>query len=328
MNAFMRAGALSHMIIGHNDELAVNLPPDWLRELPLRGRLSIAEPMARHCSWRAGGAAERFFEPVDLADLVMFLRAAPPEETLTVMGLGSNLLVRDGGLRGTVIATAQAFDQITWRADHTVHAGAGVACAKVAKLAARRQLGGGEFLAGIPGTIGGALAMNAGAFGHEIWGLVAGVETINRRGEIQSRPASAFQAAYRQVAGLDQEWFVAGILRLTTDPTAAARVRSLLAQRGVQQPLGLPSCGSVFKNPPGDFAGRLIEAAGRKGARQGGAYVSPKHANFIINDGTATATDIEDLMLSLQQHVVQQFGVRLESEVRILGERAAPVATL
>ncbi|MSQ68200.1 MAG: UDP-N-acetylmuramate dehydrogenase [Gammaproteobacteria bacterium] len=306
-----------------NDSPTPATGPTWLRDLPLRGRVSVQEPMARHCSWRAGGAAERFFAPADLPDLAMFLRAAPPTEVLTAIGLGSNLLVRDGGLRGTVIAFSPACAGLAWHADHTVQVGAGVACAKVAKIAARRQLGGGEFLAGIPGTIGGALAMNAGAFGHAIWDLVEAVEIITRGGDLQRRPAAAFKAAYRQLDGLNQAWFVGAILRLDADAAAAGRVRALLAQRSAAQPLGLPSCGSVFKNPPGDFAGRLIEAAERKSARLGGAYVSPKHANFIINDGTASAADIEDLLLSVQASVAQRFGVCLESEVRIVGERVA-----
>ena len=293
--------------------------PDWLAGLVLRGTLRFSEPMARHCTWRTGGLAERFFEPADRDDLVAYLRAAPGTEALTWVGLGSNLLVRDGGLAGTVIATSGGLAGIEWLASDRLRVGAGAACAKVARLAAQRGLGGGEFLAGIPGTVGGALAMNAGAFGGEIWSLVEAVETLDRSGELRFREAASFAVGYRSVGLAADEWFVATTLRLTADEAAARKVRTLVARRNETQPLGLPSCGSTFKNPPGDFAGRLIEAAGLKGARCGGAYVSPKHANFIINDGSASAADIEALMEQVRNKVETCFGVLLESEVRVLG---------
>ena len=293
--------------------------PDWLAPLVLRGTLRFGEPMARHCTWRAGGLAERFFEPADLADLLAYLRAAPASEPLTWVGLGSNLLVRDGGIAGTVISTSGGLAAIEWLDDQRLRVGGGAACAKVARLAAQRGLGGGEFLAGIPGTVGGALAMNAGAYGGEIWSLVEAVETLDRSGRLQVREAAAFKVGYRSVTLGADEWFVAGTLRLMADDDAARKVRALVARRNETQPLGLPSCGSTFKNPPGDFAGRLIEAAGLKGARLGGAYVSPKHANFIINDGSASAADIENLMEQVRVTVRDRCGVLLESEVRVVG---------
>jgi len=294
----------------------------WFRELPVRGARREHESMARHCSWRAGGAADRWFEPADLADLVSFMRALPAGEPLLWLGLGSNLLVRDGGLRGTVIATGGGLATLAWRDARTLLAGCGVPCAKVAKRVAAARLGGGEFLAGIPGTIGGALAMNAGAFGGEIWPLVVEVDTIDRGGTLRRRAASEFRVSYRHVEAPAAEWYVAGTLRFAADAEqgAAERIRALLARRSETQPLGLPSCGSTFKNPDADFAGRLIEAAGMKGARRGGAYVSPKHANFIINDGTASAADIEGLMEEVRARVLATAGVRLEHEVRIVGE--------
>lgn len=294
----------------------------WFRDAPVRGERRRHESMARHCSWRAGGAAARWFEPADLDDLLRFLQAMPADEPMLWIGLGSNLLVRDGGWQGTVISTGGGLARTAWRDERVLHAGCGVACAKVARLAARAGLGGGEFLAGIPGTIGGALAMNAGAFGGEIWPLVVAVETVDRAGTLRRRAAAEYHASYRQVAGPEHEWFVGAELRFEPDADqgAAARIRQLLARRNETQPLGLPSCGSTFKNPPGDFAGRLIEAAGMKGARRGGAYVSPKHANFIINDGTATAADIEGLMDDVRTRVLEMAGIRLEHEVRIVGE--------
>lgn len=297
----------------------------WYRDLPIRGRLHEREPMAKHCSWRAGGVAERFFEPADVADLAVYLRAAPAEEALTWIGLGSNVLVRDGGLPGTVIATGEALSDLRWLDGEALCAGSGLPCAKVAKAIAKAALTGGEFLAGIPGTIGGSLAMNAGAFGREIWQCVVAVETIDRRGERRHRDAPEFKIGYRSVQGPPGEWFIGATLRFDRagGDAAAMRIRSLLGERNATQPLGLASCGSVFKNPPGDFAGRLIEAAGMKGARIGGSFVSDKHANFIINDGTASATDIERLIALVQAAVYAQFGVRLETEVRIIGVAAA-----
>ncbi len=308
-----------------NDGLERDGGADWFRAAPLRGRRRARESMARHCSWRAGGAAERWFEPADLADLVVFMRALPADEPLLWLGLGSNLLVRDGGLRGTVISTGVGLAQLEWRAERSLYAGCGAPCAKVAKHAARAGLGGGEFLAGIPGTIGGALAMNAGAFGGEIWPLVVVVDTLDRAGTLRRRAAGEYRASYRHLEGPVHEWFVAAELRFEpdVDRAAAQRIRALLAQRNSTQPLGLPSCGSTFKNPPDDFAGRLIEAAGMKGARRGGAYVSPKHANFIINDGSASAADIEGLMEEIRARVLATAGIRLEHEVRIVGEARA-----
>ena len=305
-----------------DDSMPLPDDADWFRAVAVRGERRWHEPMGRHCSWRAGGAVDRWFEPVDPDDLVTFMRVVPPDEPLLWLGLGSNLLVRDGGLRGTVIATGRGLAQLAWCDDRTLHAGSGVTCAKVARSAAKAGRTGGEFLAGIPGTIGGALAMNAGAFGGEIWPMVVAVETIDRQGVRRRRAAAEYAATYRHVAGPTDEWFVAGDLRFDADPDqgAAARIRALLARRNETQPLGLPSCGSTFKNPPQDHAGRLIEAAGMKGARRGGAYVSPKHANFIINDGAATAADIEGLMEDIRARVLTMAGVRLEHEVRIVGE--------
>jgi UDP-N-acetylmuramate dehydrogenase len=304
-----------------------HMDADWFESLEVRGRRAAHEAMSRHCTWRAGGAADRLFEPADLDDLIAFLHSAPADEPLYWIGLGSNLLVRDGGLRGTVIATGRGLAGLDWTADGTLRCGAGAACAKAAKVAAKRGCTGGEFLAGIPGTIGGALAMNAGAFGYEIWNMVVSVETIDRAGTLRERPADEFRASYRRIEGPTGEWFVSGSLRFDAgaDGAAAGRIRALLNLRNEKQPLGLPSCGSVFKNPPQDFAGRLIEAAGMKGARRGGAYVSPKHANFIINDGTASAADIEGLIEDVRSRVLEKTGVALEHEVKIVGEPAPGV---
>jgi UDP-N-acetylmuramate dehydrogenase len=288
----------------------------------LRGKLRHDEPMARHVSWRVGGPARTFYEPGDIDDLVAFLQQLPAEEPLYWLGLGSNMLVRDGGISGTVIATSGALMGLVKVAALMVQAGAGVACNKVARFCAGLNLVGGEFLAGIPGTMGGALAMNAGAFGGETWPLVRRVETIDRHGVRRWREPGDFSVAYREVNGPAGEWFVTVELQLQAGDGAAslARVKALLERRNQTQPIGLPSCGSVFRNPPGDHAARLIEACGLKGLCRGGACVSTKHANFIINSGDATAADIEALIAQVAETVERVHGIRLHREVHIVGD--------
>jgi UDP-N-acetylmuramate dehydrogenase len=278
------------------------------------------EPMSRHTSWRVGGPADRYFKPASVEELGQVMATLPADETLTWVGLGSNLLVRDGGIRGTVIATHGAFDSIERLDEHQVRAESGVPCAKLAKRCADWGLGSAEFFAGIPGTIGGALAMNAGAFGGETWRHVTSVETMNRQGLIQQRDAAEYRVGYRSVAGPADEWFVSAILRFEHGATGREDIREVLARRKARQPIGLPSCGSVFRNPPGDHAARLIEASGLKGHRIGGACVSDMHANFIINTGTATAADIESLIHHVRDTVEREHGVSLEPEVRVIGE--------
>ena len=291
------------------------------------GRLRRDEPMSRHTSWHVGGPADWYFEPRDRADLADFLRGLPPGLPLWWVGLGSNLLVRDGGLRGAVIMLHGVLDRLERRADGDVHCEAGVPCARLARQCLRWGIGPADFFAGIPGTLGGALAMNAGAFGGETWPHVVEVEVIGRDGTIRTRPAAEYRIGYRKclppVAG---EGFLAARLRFGPRADADdAPIRALLERRRATQPIGEWSCGSVFTNPPGDHAARLIEAAGLKGRAVGGARVSPKHANFIVNEGTATAADLETLIAQVQQTVESQSGIRLVPEVRIIGE-ALPCA--
>jgi UDP-N-acetylmuramate dehydrogenase len=194
----------------------------------------------------------------------------------------------------------------------------------VARQCSRWQLGPAEFFAGIPGSVGGALRMNAGAFGGETWNSVIEVDVLDRHGVVHTRPRDAYEVGYRQVQKQADEWFLAARMQFTENyQVAEARMRTLIAERKASQPLGLPSCGSVFKNPPGEHAARLIETAGLKEARVGGAQVSPKHANFIINTGGATAADIEALIRKVQSTVESRHGVRLETEVQIIGEPLA-----
>jgi len=293
----------------------------------LRGRALENEPMAKHVSWRAGGAAAHAYAPADLSDLAEFLRELPPDEPVTFVGLGSNLLVRDGGYRGTVVLTHDTHGTMRLDGDF-VFAEAGVASPKVARFAATHGFEGAEFLAGVPGTIGGALAMNAGCYGSETWEFVVRVDTIDRGGRVHARQPSDFETGYRHVRlrrgriGED-EWFVGGWFRFRAGDGAHARTRinELLARRIATQPLKLPNAGSVFRNPPGDHAARLIEACGLKGHSIGGARISEQHANFIVNPGgAARAADIEALIEVARATVRERFGIDLLPEVRIIGE--------
>jgi UDP-N-acetylmuramate dehydrogenase len=296
-----------------------------LERQPLRGKLLEQEPMARHTSWRVGGVAERFYQPADIDDLANFLSQLPANEPLYWVGLGSNLLVRDAGIRGTVVATSGVLNGMERTGERCVRVEAGVSCAKVARFCSREGLAGAEFLSGIPGTFGGALAMNAGCFGSETWELVRQVETLDRYGNRNLRSPDEYQIGYRQVRGVAGEWFVAATLRLTAGESdlLASRIRALLKKRSAAQPTTQPNAGSVFRNPPGDYAARLIETAGLKGRCIGKACVSEKHANFIVNTSGATASDIEALIKLVAEGVEQRHGIHLECEVHIIGEAAA-----
>ncbi|MFV2055603.1 MAG: UDP-N-acetylmuramate dehydrogenase [Thiohalomonadales bacterium] len=288
------------------------------------GELRFDEPMSKHTSWRVGGPAQRYYRPLDIADLAFYLSDLRPQECITWVGLGSNLLVRDGGVRGTVIATSGRLNNLksVGSTHNIVRAEAGVSCAKVARFSARLGLVGAEFLAGIPGTIGGALAMNAGAFGGETWAIVSQVEVMSKNGARKNRSRDEYEIGYRTVKGPVNEWFIAADFRLDSGDSeqASQKIRGLLAKRSQTQPTQLPNAGSVFRNPKQDYSARLIEACGLKGHTIGGACVSEKHANFIINTGNATARDIERLILEIQKVVLRNEGVLLEPEVRIVGE--------
>lgn len=287
-----------------------------------RPHLRHHEPMARHTSWRVGGPADIYIEPRDLPELRAFLADLPPGTPLLWVGLGSNLLVRDGGFRGAVVCLGKGFAGIEARDDARLHAGAGLPCAKLAQHLGRTGLGGGEFLAGIPGTIGGALAMNAGAHGGETWQRVRAVTTIDRNGAVHTRTPDDYRIAYRSVQGPADEWFLGAEFAFEPAPPeqVQAAIHALLRRRAATQPLRQANAGSVFRNPPSDHAARLIEAAGLKGLTIGKAQVSTLHANFIVNLGGARAADIEALIDTLQQRVEAAFGVRLEPEVRRVGE--------
>ncbi len=294
------------------------------KDMSVRGELRFDEPMSRHASWRAGGPAEMFFIPADIDDLSAFLAGLDRETPIFWHGVGSNLLVRDGGLPGVVISATRILRDIERVDDYLVRAGAGLPCTQLARQCIRWGFGPSEFFAGIPGSVGGALAMNAGAHGGETWERVESVRTIDRDGELHTRTPAEYTVGYRSVRGPANEWFIEGLFRFDPEVVPSLdNMKAMLERRKTTQPLGLPSCGSVFRNPPGDYSARLIEAAGLKGYRLGGAEVSEKHANFIINTGTATATDIESLIEHVRQTVRDVHGVELVHEVRIVGRALA-----
>jgi UDP-N-acetylmuramate dehydrogenase len=295
----------------------------------LRGKLVRDAPLARHTSWRCGGPADRAYVPADRNDLAKFVAQLPPGEKLTVIGLGSNVLVRDGGIRGTVILMHAALNALEMR-EGLIYAEAGVASPKIARFAAVSGLAEAEFLAGIPGTTGGALAMNAGCYGGETWQYVARVELLTRAGVFERRLPSDFVIGYRSVRRADPKappsLYTAAWFAFPPGDTEAARkrIKTLLEKRIATQPLELPNAGSVFRNPPNDHAARLIESCGLKGYAIGAARVSEKHANFIVNPGgRARAADIEALIAHVRDVVRGETGVELTPEVEILGEALA-----
>ena len=328
------------------DMSEINLSLDYAS---VRGELRHDQPMKNYTSWRTGGSAERIYLPADLWDFAAFLRGLPWNEPVYVMGLGSNLLVRDGGVRGSIIILHARLNDLRLEqsdaGEMLIYAGAGVACAKVARFAALQGLAGAEFLAGIPGTVGGALAMNAGCYGAETWEIVSSVQTLDRSGELRRRLPENYEIGYRHVAlkseggagsqkaggaenvpdgSLMGEWFSGAWFALPSGDAAAARqkIKELLSCRIHSQPLNLPNAGSVFRNPGDEKAARLIESCGLKGFRIGGAMVSLRHANFIVNTGGATASDIEAVIAAVRETVKKRTGMELEQEVRIIGTPA------
>jgi UDP-N-acetylmuramate dehydrogenase len=312
--------------------------PFHFTDSPLRGELRHQVAMSRHTSWRAGGVADRAYRPADLADLQTFLRGLPAAEAVYAVGLGSNLLVRDGGLRGTVLLLHGALKALRMTGADTLHIEAGVPGAKLARFAAAHNLSGAAFFAGIPGTLGGMLAMNAGCYGSETWQHVSGVQVLTRSGELREREPGDYEIGYRKVRIQDsgfssklgaaggpeslKEFFVSASLHFASGDGEVARrqIKDLLNQRIASQPLDLANAGSVFRNPADDHAARLIERCGLKGKRIGGAQVSEKHANFIVNTGGATAADIENLIEQVREIVAAKTGIDLHPEVRIIGE--------
>ncbi len=289
----------------------------------IRGRLVTNERLEKYTSWRVGGPAKQIFFPADRKDLIRFLQLLPDNEPIFWIGMGSNLLVRDGGIEGTVINTRGRLKGMAVVEKNVITVEAGVKCPLVARFSSVQGLAGAEFLAGIPGTMGGALKMNAGAFGGETWKIVESVDMVNAAGKVTTRLRDEFKISYRSVKGRADEWFLQARIRLHEGDTVSSQeiIKSLLAKRAKYQPTNQTTCGSVFKNPESDFAARLIEASGLKGFSIGGACVSEKHANFIVNTGQATAADIEALIAHVRNEVSRLQGITLQTEVCVVGEK-------
>ena len=283
---------------------------------------SYDESMAKHTSWRIGGCADLFYSPKSREDLVSFLSSVDPNLPITWIGKGTNILVRDAGIRGVVISTKSFLKEIKKTTEHIYKVEAGVACVELALFCQKNGIGPAAFFSGIPGSIGGALTMNAGSFGMETWDLVKEVEVINEKGDISFLEKESFDIAYRTVTFPFRLWFLSCSMSLSSDEqTTKDNLIELRNQRIKTQPLSEDTCGSVFKNPPGNFAGALIEGSGLKGFKIGSASISEKHANFIVNQGGATAGDIENLINHTRQVVKKNYDIDLQPEVRIMGEK-------
>lgn len=276
--------------------------------------LKFNEPMSKHCSLRSGGETSEFFQPLNLEELSNFLKNNT--KPILMVGLGSNLLVRDRGFNGVTIHTKNLKELNI--ADNLIVSGAGTSLAKLSRFASANLKYGAEFLSAIPGSVGGALAMNAGAFGSEIWQYVVSVKTMSFSGEIYERNPSDFEVSYRSTIHKNSdEFFVSAVFNFNLKEQNDD-VGDLLKKRNTTQPIGLPSCGSVFKNPKNHFAAKLIESSGLKGYCIGGACVSDKHANYIINQNNATAQDIENLIAYIQDTIKRKYNVELETEIIII----------
>jgi len=287
---------------------------------PVRGRLTANAPIGPLTWFRVGGPAEVLFRPADTEDLAAFLAALPPDAPVTVIGVGSNLLVRDGGIPGITIRLGRGFAEIAPKGE-MVTTGAGALDVNVALTAAQAGIGGLEFLSGIPGTIGGGFRTNAGAYGREFKDVLISADAIDRRGALHTVGAAEMRLSYRH-SEIDPGWiFVAARFRGEPGNPAAivASMEQIKAAREASQPIRARTGGSTFANPPGDKAWRLIDEAGCRGLIRGGAMVSEKHANFLINTGEATAADIEGLGEEVRRRVQERFGILLEWEIRRTG---------
>ncbi|TNE62742.1 MAG: UDP-N-acetylmuramate dehydrogenase [Alphaproteobacteria bacterium] len=301
---------------------AKHLP--FLDNLPhVRGRLVEQAPLARLSWFRTGGTADVLFEPADEADLIAFLRHMPGDVPMTVIGVGSNLLVRDGGVDGVVIRLGRAFANIVIRGD-VVKAGAAAMDVHVAKAAAKVGLSGLEFMVGVPGTVGGALRMNAGAYGREIKDVLLHAHAVDRYGHVHELRAEDFGYAYRSSRIGEGMILLGGSFQCQTGDveTINAAMAKISADRQESQPLGTRTGGSTFKNPEGMKAWELVDKAGCRGMRIGDAQVSEKHCNFLLNHGEATAAQIEELGETVRKRVKETSGVDLEWEIRIIGNPA------
>ncbi len=297
--------------------------PGLIQRLPaVRGRLTADAPLAAYTWFRVGGPAEVLFKPADLDDLAGFLSAKPADVPVTVIGVGSNLLVRDGGVPGVVVRLGREFAAIT-RDGNWLSVGAAALDHTVAATACEAGVGGLEFLSGVPGTIGGALRMNAGAYGGEMKDVVRQARALDPTGGLHVLTAAELGFGYRR-STLPEDWiFVDALLegRAESPQVIAGRMAEIRRQREDSQPLRTRTGGSTFANPPGHKAWQLIDRAGCRGLQQGGARMSDKHCNFLINTGAATAAELEDLGEEVRRRVRDASGVELHWEIRRIGVR-------
>jgi UDP-N-acetylmuramate dehydrogenase len=294
---------------------------DLAERLPrIRGRYDVMADLGRMTWFRVGGPAEVLFSPADVEDLATFLKGKPEDVPVHVVGLGSNMLVRDGGVPGVVIHLGKAFCTITADGTH-MGCGAGAVDAAVATAARDASISGLEFLTGIPGTIGGALRMNAGAYGAEIKDVFVSATALDAKGEVHQLDAAAMGFSYRHTEVAEDWIFTGAELKGTpgNQDAITARIREIRAEREQSQPTQARTGGSTFANPPGSKAWALVDAAGCRGLVRGGAQISHKHANFLINTGTATAADLEGLGEEVRKRVKDHSGVELVWEVRRIG---------
>ena len=286
----------------------------------IKGQSLFNEPLSKYTSWKVGGPADIFFIPQSRNDLSDFLKSNH-DKPITWLGNGTNILVRDGGIRGAVIATKKSLNEIKKEENNACRVEVGASCMDLALFAEKNELGPAAFFSGIPGSIGGALVMNAGSFGHETWNFVDSVEVIDEEGVIHHLNRKDFKVSYRTVKYPFPLWFVSCLMKFSeSETTTKSELKEYRDQRLKTQPLNEDTCGSVFKNPEKGHAGALIERAGLKGHKIGGCSISTKHANFIVNEGSATSKNIEDLIKHVQKAVKKKHNIDLETEVRILGE--------
>lgn len=287
----------------------------------IKSPLLMQHPLNRYTTWRTGGPGEVVLMPESIEDIQKVLQFIPQDYPVTCLGLGSNVLIQDEGLPGLVIITqGSVLNKIEIVEESIVYAQAGVPCGQLARFVARNNKAGLEFLAGIPGTVGGALAMNAGCYGGETWDRVSHVETIDRQGKLHVRQKNEYVIRYREVSCPSKEYFMAAYFNLSEGNKADAllQIKTLIDKRNLAQPTNLPNCGSVFKNPEGHFAAALIQECGLKGHKIGGAQISEKHANFIVNIDNASSADILALITLAKESVKERFQIELQREVKII----------
>ena len=294
-----------------------------INRLPdVRGKYREQADLSSTNWFRVGGPAEVLFKPADAQDLADFMRACPSDVPITVLGVGSNVIVRDGGLDGVVIKLGRGFAEIRAE-DGTIHAGAACLDLNVATYAADNNIAGLEFLSGIPGTIGGALKMNAGAYGTEVKDVLVEAELVTRAGDIITLPVDALGYRYRHSDSPEGAIFTSGVFRGVAGEADAihARINEIQTARAETQPIRSRTGGSTFKNPTGNKAWQLVDDAGCRGMMHGGAQVSQKHCNFLLNTGEATAADLEQLGDQVREKVKAHSGIELEWEIKRIGKK-------